>query len=52
MRPPPLLVYRADKLDDLSLHVAGRDYVAMLETWRAASDPADDPSRYLVEAWG
>jgi len=49
---PPLLVYRADKLDDLSLHVAGRDYVAMLETWRMASEPADDPSRYLVEAWG
>lgn len=44
---PPFLLYRADKLDDLSLHGAGRDYAAILETWRK-----DDTRRYLVEAWG
>ncbi len=49
---PPFLVYRADKLDDLSLHVAGRDYMAILEDWRKATEPVEDPARYLVEAWG
>lgn len=44
---PPFLVYRADKLDDLSLHSAAKDYVAILETWRK-----DDARRFLVEAWG
>lgn len=44
---PPFLVYRADKLDDLSLHGAARDYAAILETWRRA-----DERRYLAEAWG
>lgn len=43
----PFLVYRADKLDDLSLHGAAKDYAAILETWRR-----QDAQRFLVEAWG
>lgn len=43
----PFLVYRADKLDDLSLHSAAKDYAAILETWRR-----QDAQRFLVEAWG
>ncbi|RFZ89281.1 flavodoxin family protein [Shinella sp. WSJ-2] len=43
----PFLVYRADKLDDLSLHGAAKDYAAILETWRR-----QDARRFLVEAWG
>ncbi|WP_411037097.1 NAD(P)H-dependent oxidoreductase [Shinella sp. BYT-45] len=44
---PPFLLYRADKLDDLSLHGAARDYAAILETWRK-----EHMRRYLAEAWG
>lgn len=48
----PFLLYRADKLDDLSLHGAARDYAAILGEWRDATAPHEDTSRYLVEAWG
>lgn len=44
---PPFLLFRADKLDDLALHAAARDYAARIETWRR-----DDERRYLTEAWG
>ena len=49
---PPFLVYRADKLDDLSLHMAARDYVTILQDWRKATEPTQEDARYLVEAWG
>ncbi|WLR94560.1 NAD(P)H-dependent oxidoreductase [Shinella zoogloeoides] len=49
---PPFLVYRADRLDDLALHGAARDYAAILDAWRRAGEPAEDPRRFLVEAWG
>ena len=49
---PPFLTYRADKLDDLSLHSAAKDYAAILEQWRKASEPKEDFDRFLVEAWG
>ncbi|MBB5040677.1 NAD(P)H-dependent oxidoreductase [Shinella fusca] len=48
----PFLLFRADRLDDLALHGAARDYAALLEEWRRAGEPAEDPRRYLVEAWG
>jgi putative NADPH-quinone reductase len=48
----PFLLFRADRLDDLALHDAARDYAALLEEWRRAGEPAEDPRRYLVEAWG
>jgi len=48
----PFLLFRADRLDDLALHDAARDYAALLEEWRRAGQPAADPRRYLVEAWG
>jgi len=48
----PFLLFRADKLDDLALHGAAQDYAALLEEWRKAGEPAEDPRRYLVEAWG
>lgn len=49
---PPHLIYRADKLDDLSLRRAGLQYMALLEEWRGATGPQEDVSSYLVEAWG
>ena len=49
---PPFLVYRADKLDDLSLHMAARDYVTILQDWCTATEPTQEDARYLVEAWG
>jgi len=49
---PPFLVYRAGRLDDLSLHGATKAYTATLEDWRRATEPQVDPGRYLVEAWG
>ena len=48
----PFLLFRADRLDDLALRGAARDYAALLEEWRRAGEPAEDPRRYLVEAWG
>lgn len=48
----PFLVYRAGGLEDLSLHSATRNYAATLEGWRKATEPQEDASRYLVEAWG
>jgi len=48
----PFLLFRADRLDDLALHGAARDYAALLEEWRRAGEPAEDPRRHLVEAWG
>jgi len=48
----PFLLFRADRLDDLALHGAARDYAALLEEWRRAGERAEDPRRYLVEAWG
>ena len=47
----PFLLFRADRLDDLALHGAARDYAALLEEWRRAGQPAE-ARRYLVEAWG
>jgi putative NADPH-quinone reductase len=49
---PPFLVYRANKLDDLSLRAAARDYTAILEGWSEATGPAEEPRRHLVEARG
>jgi glutathione-regulated potassium-efflux system ancillary protein KefG len=49
---PPFLVYRAGRLDDLSLHSATKAYTAVLEDWRKRTEPQEDPSRYLAEAWG
>ncbi len=48
----PFLLFRADKLDDLALHAAAQDYAALLDEWSRAGEPAEDPRRYLVEAWG
>jgi glutathione-regulated potassium-efflux system ancillary protein KefG len=48
----PFLLFRADKLDDISLYSAARDYTAILDEWRKASEPEEDQRRYLVEAWG
>lgn len=48
----PFLLFRADRLDDLALHGAARDYAALLAEWRRAGQPVEDPRRYLVEAWG
>lgn len=49
---PPFLVFRADKLDDLSLQTAARNYTAILKAWCMVREPAEDRRRYLVEAWG
>lgn len=49
---PPFLLYRADKLDDLSLHTAARDYAAILEDWRRATERMEDTRHHLAEAWG
>lgn len=49
---PPFLLYRADRLDDLSLHTAARDYAAILKDWRRTTERTEDPRRLLAEAWG
>ncbi|MDX3925325.1 MAG: NAD(P)H-dependent oxidoreductase [Shinella sp.] len=52
---PALLLYRADRLDQTSLAIAGRDYARILDAWRRETEAQHGQSTdrsHLIEAWG